>query len=139
MMAEGSMTSVRPDIDIRADIYEIVVHYPPLAADRQYIDVQVEGGRVILSGNVSNPINRRYLVDRAATVPGVTAVDAERLADDISINIAAGRLLPPGMVAHSHHGTVVLSGSLPEGIDLDAVANRVAALPGVRRVIVSLR
>lgn len=92
-----------------------------------------------MSGNVSNPINRRYLVDRAATVPGVTAVDAERLADDVSINIAAGRLLPHGMVAHSHHGTVVLSGRLPEGIDLDAVANRVAALPGVQRVIVSLR
>lgn len=138
MMAESLTTSTRPDVDIRADIYEIIVHYPPLAVERQYIDVQVEAGRVILSGNVSNPINRRYLVDRAAMVPGVTAVDAERLADDISINTAAGRLLPRGVVAHSHHGTVVLSGSLPEDVDLDAVANRVASLPGVRRVIAAL-
>jgi hypothetical protein len=126
-------STVRPDIDIDADVVDIIVRYPPLAMDRHHIQVKVENGVVYLSGHTTTPINRRYLVDRVAVLPGVIGVNADGLYDDVNISLAAGQLIPTGVIANSHYGTVVLSGKAPT--DVDGVAMRVAQIPGVVRVV----
>lgn len=130
------ITTVRPDLDIREDIITIIAKYPPLAADRFHIEVNVVNGEVILTGHVSSPINRTYLVYFAAQVEGVKKVDTRHFYDDESLRLAAGRLVPQGTSVNVRSGVVLLSG-VPVGDNVDAIAQAVAALPGVIRVIVS--
>lgn len=124
---------VRPDMDIDADVLDIILRYPPLVSDRHHIQVKVNDGVVALIGHTSTPINRGYLVDRVAALPGVVDVNAEALYDDANISLATGQVLPPGVIANTYYGTVVLSGKAPA--DVDTVAMRVAQIPGVVRVV----
>lgn len=132
-MIQGSAT--RPDIDIDDDVLDIILRYPPLTADRHHINIKVEGGVVSLSGHTSNPISRKYLVDKVADIPGVVGVDADLLYDDASINLGAGQVIQPGVLANSRYGIVVLSGKVPPEVDAAALAQRVAEIAGVRRVV----
>jgi osmotically-inducible protein OsmY len=134
-MAEHQTISARSDLDIRKDIIALITTYPPLAYDRHYIDVHVNDGQVVLTGNVRTPINRIYLQSQAVAVEGVTGVDASRLYDDESLRTHAGRVLPTGVVVNVNNGVVVLSGDLA-GENVDALGSAVAALPGVVRVLV---
>lgn len=129
-------TTIRPDIDIREDIVSIIVKYPPLAADRFHIDVEVVNGEVILKGHAATPINRTYLLDYAALVDGVKGIDTRHFHDDETLRLAAGRLVPEGANVNVRSGIVVLS-SLPAETEIDAVAQAVAALPGVVKVVVA--
>lgn len=126
-------STIRPDMDIDDDVAGIIVRYPPLATDRHHIRVNVENGVVYLSGHTTTPINRRYLVDRVAALPGVVGISDEALFDDVSISLATGQAIPKGVIANSYYGTVVLSGKAPA--DVDSVAMRVAQIPGVVRVV----
>lgn len=125
----------RPDLDIVEDVQTIIVRYPPLNNDRHKIHVTAENGVVFLSGYVSTPINRRWLVDRAAQVRGVIAVNDEALYDDETLRLDVGQVIPPGVIANVRYGVVVLTGRLPEGTTAEALAETVAAIPGVRQVI----
>jgi osmotically-inducible protein OsmY len=127
--------STRPDIDIDDDVLNIILRYPPLAADHHHIRIHVENGVVHLSGHTSSPINRRYLLDRVIALPGVTEVLAGNLYDDVSISLEAGQVITTGVIANARYGTVVLSGTLLPDADADSVAMRVAQIPGVQRVV----
>ena len=124
---------IRPDIDIEADVEDIIARYPPLTSDRHHIHVKADSGVVFISGNTTTPINRRYLVDRVLLIAGVREVNAEKLFDDASISLEAGQVIPQGVIANSYYGAVVLSGKAPA--DPDAVAQRLVQIPGVVRVV----
>ena len=126
--------TVRPDMDIREDITNIIVTYPPLAADRFRIDVGVVNGEVILKGHVSTPITRTYLIDYSALVDGVKAVDSRNFYDDESLRLASGKFISQGINVNVRSGTVVLSGTPTDG-NIDEIAQSIAALPGVIRVV----
>ncbi len=130
------ITTVRPDLDIREDVISIIVKYPPLAADRFHIDVEVVDGEVILKGHAATPINRNYLIDFAAMVEGVKSIDSRQFYDDESLRLAAGRLVARGTNVNVRSGIVLLSCSSSES-NIDAVAQSVAALPGVIKVVVT--
>ena len=53
----------RPDMDIEADVEDIIVHYPPLMNDRHHLNVHVEDGAVTVTGHTRSAITREYLVD----------------------------------------------------------------------------
>jgi hypothetical protein len=127
----------RPDIDIDDDVLNIILRYPPLTNDRHHIDMWVEDGVVFLKGHTATPINRRYLLERISEIPDVVGVNADGFYDDANISLDVGQVVPPGVLANSRYGTVVLSGKLPADTDVDAIAMRVAQIPGVQRVITS--
>lgn len=130
-----AQVSTRPDIDLDDDVLDIILHYPPLTADRHYITITVENGIVSLSGHTSNSISRKYLVDKVAEIPGVVGVNADGLYDDASLNLEVGQVILPGVLANTRYGTVVLSGKLPPDGDAASVAMRVTEIAGVRRVV----
>jgi osmotically-inducible protein OsmY len=88
-----------------------------------------------LSGHVKSPISRRYLLDRAAQVSGVRAVDGEGLFTEETIRLEAGRHIPSGVIANAYYGTVILTGKLPDGTSAAEIVNQLAQIPGVERVI----
>ncbi len=134
-MAEPTTAHARPDIDIENDIYDLIMTYPPTASDRRQIHIRVQGGAVTLSGHVKTPINRRYLLNKVPQLSGVTHFDSSRLFDEETIRIDSGRALPIGVLVNVRMGTVILTGTLPEGVDLEAVATTINRLPGVERVV----
>ena len=125
----------KPDIDIDDDVLSIILHYPPLTADRHHIHIKVQDGIVSLSGHTSNPISRKYLVDKVAEIPGLVGVSADMLYDEASISLKAGQVIPPGVLVNVRYGVVLLSGKLPPEVDADSLAMRVAEIPGVVRVV----
>lgn len=137
-MSETPTAAVRSDLDIRDDVLAIIVTYPPAAADRHHIRIEVERGQVTLWGHTRTPITRTYLSERVPMVRGVAGVNVSALYDDDTICREAGRVLPDGMIANSQHGIVVLSGKAAAGVVIEDVAQRIAALPGVAKVVTRL-
>lgn len=139
-MVHTNVVTPRPDVDIQAEIERRMLNYPPLAKDRHSIEVRVQDGTVIVTGNVQTPNTHRWFVNRIPTVDGVTGVDAAGLYDDESIRLEAGRLLPDGInVGRCQYGNLILVGRLPDGIsEADAVAS-VRDIAGVRQVITDFR
>lgn len=130
------MTQIsRPDVDIVEDIYNIIAHYPPLQADRHRLRIAVQDGVVTLTGHVKSPITRRYLLDQAAKVSGVLAVDGEQLSTEETIRLEAGQRIPPGVIANAYYGTVILTGTPPDGASADDIARELSLIPGVERVV----
>jgi osmotically-inducible protein OsmY len=125
----------RPDIDIESDIHDLIAHYPPLQADRHHFGVSVSDGVVALTGHVKSLISRRYLVDRAAEVNGVRAVNGEGLFTEEEIRLEAGQHIPSGVIANLAYGAVILTGKLPDGAEAEAVVSQLAQIPGVEQVI----
>lgn len=137
-MSEPTIVQQRPDMDIQNDILAIIVQYPPTSADRHQIEVSVTDGQVMLKGHVKTPINRRYLINQIPAVSGVQSVDCSQLYDSETIRLEVGRRLPQGVIANVRFGTVVLTGELPENVNVEALAQSVANVPGVARVATSL-
>lgn len=125
----------RPDMDIEADIHGMIAHYPPLQQDRHQFKVDVYSGVVHFTGHVKSRISRTYLIDRAREVRGVRGVDYEQLFDEESIRMEAGRRIPPGVIANTEYGTLVLTGTPPAGTDGASIVAAVAQMPGVRQVV----
>ncbi len=136
-MSDSTIAPVRPDVDILADIEEIIVHYPPLQQDRHHFKVRVQSGSVVISGHVRTPITRGYLLDHVSTVADVNEMDATSLHTEEEIRLAAGGLVPNGVLVNVRYGAVILNGSLPEGASAEAVVHEVAQIPGVERVVIS--
>lgn len=125
----------RPDVDIVEELGDIIAHYPPLQQDRHRLTITSAGGVVDLSGHVKTPISRRYLVDKARSVPGVRGVNSERLYDEQVIRLEVGRRIPNGVLANVQYSTVILTGELPEGVTAQEVVAQVAQIPGIERVV----
>ena len=125
---------IRPDIDIDADLQQIIKNYPPLNNDRHHVTVSVNHGEVSVAGHIKAPMTRRVLASRFRNVAGVRSVNTDALYDDETIRLAAGKLIPAGALVTSDYGTVVLAGTL----DADTSAKVIRQLehiPGVKHVI----
>ncbi len=133
-MAELKKSS-RPDVDIEADIQDLIAHYPPLQSDRFHLKVMVKDGIVTLAGHTKSRITRGYLIERVQGVAGVQAVNYAALYDEETIRLDVGRCLAQGVIANAAYGTVVLTGSLPKGIEAASVVNEVARVAGVENVV----
>ncbi|MEP7292439.1 MAG: BON domain-containing protein [Chloroflexota bacterium] len=127
--------SNRPDMDIEADIIDVIAHYPPLQADRYHLHIEVRDGEVILSGHVRSMISRRTLLERAAQVRGVSSVSSGQLYDEETIRMEAGQQIARGVIANVKYGAVILTGAQPEGMTSEDVARSVSLIPGVERVV----
>ncbi len=136
-MADTQAQTARPDVDIASDIQEIMVHYPPLAADRPHVRVTVTDGHVTLSGHVKSPISARYLQERALEVRGVNSIQFDKLYDEETLRLDAGTKVPEGVQVNARYGVVILTGQLPEGTSEQEVVSAVASVPGVERVVTS--
>lgn len=134
-MTAETRTLTRDDLDIRDDIYTLIVKYPPTNADRNHIHIEVRQGVVRLSGYVKTPISRRYLQDRIPHIPGVVDLNLDDLHDDESIRLEAGKVLPYGPIINVSYGTIILTGRLPEGTSADALIDALGKVPGVQRVV----
>jgi osmotically-inducible protein OsmY len=138
LMVDVNPTAMRPDVDIENEIEDIIVHYPPLNADRHHIHLDVRNGVVSITGHTRTPINRRYLLDAIAPVEGIKSTRADRFYDEETIRLEAGRMLPPGLIVNTRYGTLILSGKVPAGTMVEDVVARASRIPGVERVITSL-
>ncbi|MDX2160928.1 MAG: BON domain-containing protein [bacterium] len=134
-MTDSTMRSVRPDVDIAHDVQQILVHYPPLALDRRHVAIDVRQGVVVLRGHVKTPITRRYLVDHAVRTPDVVRVDADRLYTEEDLRLAAGGLVPDGVMVNVRYGTVILNGTLADAAARDALVAHISQIPGVEAVV----
>jgi hypothetical protein len=128
----------RPDVDIEEDVNDIIVTYPPLAADRHHIHVTVQSGVVVIDGHVRTPINRRVLIERTSDIPGVAGINADEFFDDETIRLQVGKLLPYGIYANPAFGVVALTGKPPVEPSVQEIIQRVARVPGVVRVVAAL-
>ena len=136
-MDTSTPVAVRPDMDIQHDLEAVFIHYPPLQQDRRHVAIRVQSGVVTLTGHVRTPITRRYLVEHAASVADVVSVEASALHTEEEIRLAAGGLVPDGVMINMRYGTLILNGSLPPGKSVDEVVAKVAQIPGVDKVVTS--
>jgi osmotically-inducible protein OsmY len=134
MLFPMGQTHHRPDVDIEADIEQLVRSFAPLKASRSFLTFRVEAGHVIIEGNVRNPQARRVLVENVPRIEGVSSIDHSRLYDDEMVRFAVGQILPPGIFAAVQYGNVALTGRLSLTASADAIIQAVKAIPGVRRV-----
>ena len=135
-MATTDAPVTRPDIDILDSLQLWMTGYPPLVNDRNHIQVRVEAGVVILSGNIKTPITRNYLLSHIKQIAGVQGVDDSALYDDETIRLNVGQVLTNGTIGQVEWGTVILAGKLPEGDVLDALIERIGKIAGVKRVVI---
>jgi osmotically-inducible protein OsmY len=129
----------RPDIDIEEDIRQIIGGFAPLKASRGYFEYRSHQGIVVLTGNIRSPQARRVLLDNIPRVPGVKGCEAGDLFDDEAVKFKVAQLLPPGLFANVHYGTVGITGKLPEGASAETIREAISAVPGVRRVAMELQ
>lgn len=122
----------RPDEDILEDIREFIRGYDPLKRDRDHLQYTSDKGHVVLIGHTRTTKSRRVLVDNVPDIPGVVSVDSAHLYDDESLRFEVGKVLPRGTFVRVNYGTVVITGTLPKGVEEKAVIEAVKAVPGVR-------
>lgn len=138
-MMEAHAPTARADVDIAADIGDIMQRYPPLVRDRRHLRVDVRDGVASVAGHVRSFNTRDYFLDAIGKVDGIASVNASYLHVDEAIRLAAGAVIPVGVIANVEYGTVVLSGRQPDGLEIDALVARVGSVAGVRRVVVAFR
>ncbi|MBX3062597.1 MAG: BON domain-containing protein [Anaerolineae bacterium] len=129
----------RPDVDIEDDIRQLIRSFAPLKASRDYFDFRSQNGVVKLWGNVRTTQARRVLLDNVPRVSGVMNCVADDLCADEDLRFEVAQLLPPGVFANVHYGTVTISGKLPEGASVEAISDAVRHVSGVRRVVTDLK
>jgi osmotically-inducible protein OsmY len=135
-MTEPQMLSTaRPDVDIHADVNDVILRYPPLAADHHQIRVLVTDGVVSVAGHVKSQPSRRYLLDAIPKLPGVKIVNGAGLHDEDTLRREIGKLVPPGVQVNVRYGTVILTGSVPEGTTADDLFALLTNIPGVEKII----
>ena len=128
-------TQVRPDIDIEAEIDDILTRYPPLVQDRHHIETDVNKGVVTVSGYTRTPITRAYLVTALKNINGVTEINDSKLYSDGEIRLHIGRVIPVGVHANLDYGVAILTGKPPTETDIDQLTHSVAQIEGVRDVL----
>lgn len=135
-MAEPqTLSTARPDMDIHADVNNIIVHYPPLAADQHQIHIVVTNGMVTAAGHVKSQPNRRYLLDAIPRVNGVVGVNSAALYDEDTLRREAGQVLPAGVQVNMRYGTAILTGDLPEGATAEDMFALLTNIPGIEKIV----
>ena len=138
-MMEAHSPTARADVDIAADIDEIILHYAPLVHDRTHLRVTVSDGVATVAGYVRSLNTSDYFLQALGGVDGLQGVSTDNLHIDELLRLALGRVLPVGVIANVEYGTVVLSGRLPDGLSEADVVARAGSVPGVRRAVVAFR
>jgi len=134
MSEPQTVSTPRPDIDIRQDVYNLIQHYPPLAADQHQIHVLVTDGVVTVAGHVKSQPSRRYLLDAIPKVAGVKTVNGAALYDEDALRREIGKVTPTGVQVNVRYGSVILTGTLPPDMTEDLFA-QLTAIPGVEKVV----
>lgn len=127
--------TTRPDEDILDDIRRLFSQYPPLQHDRHAVHVHVERGVVTLEGYIKAMPTYRYLQDKLPQIRGVRFINADRLYNDEIVRLAVAKVLPLGVQVRVEYGTAILTGKLPDGVTVEELVKRVAAVDGVSRVL----
>jgi len=127
------------------------------AATVSTVNVEVQNGRVSLSGEVPNAKERAQIADASRSVSGVTAVadriavnprtkTAEQITNDIALaaKVKAALAVQTGVNAFhisvkTDRGIVSLSGSVPSSALHTTAIATVKSVSGVRRVVDRLR
>ena len=139
-MAETTVAKVHSDLDISAGIQRVMQDsYPPLMHDRHRLEVEVNEGKVKVSGHVKVPHTASYLEQHVLAVPGVKSVNLKAVYNDEDIRRDVGRVVPPGIQIIVEYGAVVLAGELPTGTKAETLVKAVAKVKGVHRVLTDLR
>ncbi len=116
--------------------------YTPLRIWEQGIQVDVQGGAVILSGNVRSRAVKEMAEQIARKIKGVSAVQNQLLADtDVEIAVAQAlssdartRAGFPGILVGVVFGVVYLKGTVSSADIKNAATEIAAKVAGVRRV-----
>jgi hypothetical protein len=136
-MADTPLTStaVVPDLDLEHALHQTFLGHAPLMHDRHRIALKVKDGHVTVTGHVKSSITRRYMAEHLSQVAGVQSLDLSGLYDDDTIRREAGHLVPPGVFVNVEYGAVILSGTLPPDMSIEALVGQIGALPGAHRVL----
>jgi osmotically-inducible protein OsmY len=137
-MAEPKAPVERHPLDIEHDIHELIHTYAPLRHDRHRVHITVNDGHVVLSGYIKAIPTYEYLVNNVPLIDGVKSVDSTNLHEDETIRREVGQVVPAGIQVNIEYGAVILSGSLPQGVTIEELAQKVGMVPGVHRVISSM-
>lgn len=135
-----SQRNVRPDEALSEAVDTLIIRYPPLKADRKRIHVHIHDGSVTVEGHLRTAITRRYLMERLPLLDGVRSVNAEHLYDDETLQRETGHVLAEmgadGALINIQYGIAVVTGTPPVGNAAQSLADRLAALPGVEKVVI---
>lgn len=130
----------RPDEALLVAVQTLILRYPPLQADSKRIHVHIADGVVTVEGHVRTNITRHYLMQRLPALDGVRAVHAEHLYDDETLQREAGHVLAElgvdGALINVQYGIAVVTGTPPAGSAARSLADRLAALPGIEKVVI---
>jgi osmotically-inducible protein OsmY len=138
----ASTQSLRPDEDIRADLWEAIEQLDTIGStDKRNLSIAIHDSVVVLEGHMAGTFNGRRVENIARSVPGVNAVHNDLVVDgDLEIQVAQAlardaRTRPYILRVGSYHGWIRLSGTVPCQ-ELQSAAEAVAAgVPAVRGVI----
>mgnify|MGYP002396552825 CR=1 FL=1 len=133
-MAETQNPIVISDLDIEAGIHHVMATYPPLTNDRHRVDVTIEDGVVHVSGYVKSAPTYKYLVNHFSSVKGVREFILEDFYNDEDIRLDVAKAVPPGLSVNVEYGAVILSGRLPDGMEIKELVRQVGLVDGVHRV-----
>lgn len=135
-MAETpQIPATRADAEIEADIEDIYTTYPPLMHDHRNIKVAVEDGIVTIRGYVKAQPTHIYFMNKLKHVRGVNAFNTDEFHNDEVIRLDVGQVIPVGVYVLVEYGSVILSGKLPEDVEVSDLVKKVGLVDGVRRVL----
>lgn len=147
-MEKQPATQALSDDELRERVYRALNHeFPPFRELTLPIEVQVDGGAVILSGWVRTPTMKHMASTLAGEVPGVTAVENRLFVDDeleraVALALEREPMLEddfPGIHVDVLAGIVTLWGEVTSNIERKKAEEIAASIPGVRKVINDLR
>jgi hypothetical protein len=126
---------LRPDVDVLADIHDMIVHYPQLAHDRARMQIAVTHGHVTVTGNIKSQPAYDYLLKHLPAVEGVGSIDHSGLYHDDEIRRQIARLTPPGMFVNVEYGLVKLTGALPATLAVEDLVVNISRVPGIHKIV----
>lgn len=129
----------RPNVDVLADIRELITRYPPLVHDKHHFKVTVNNGIVTLIGHLKTQATLQWFLARLPLIPGIKELVHDQLYDDDQIRLESAHYLPLGMFLNVQYGTVILTGNVEKGADLESLAQEMGNTDGVNRVITAFR
>lgn len=131
------------DNRLQAKVHQALLSFDPLRVFSQAISVQVNDGRVQLSGMVRTLIMKRVAEELARKVPGVQEVQNDLLTDtELQLQVAQRlatdprtRLLTDEVTVRSFLGTIYLQGTADSPARREMAAKVAGEVQGVRQVI----
>jgi osmotically-inducible protein OsmY len=135
------------DRKLEAAVNRAVLSFEPLRMCRHSMSVQVNDGRVRLTGAVRTTTMKLVAEELARRVPGVQEVQNDLVSDSelqlqVAQRLAADprtRLLTDVVTVRSFLGTVHLGGQVDSGTRREAAAKVAGEVKGVRQVLDELQ